>query len=85
LFQPGTFLKHKKYPNRVWIALEVTPELFETTPIDVPFPGVYAFGGMWYGENYLDINSFGKVLYLENISEFTIVKDNDVTIEALKS
>ena len=79
----GTFLKHKDYPNRVWVVLEVTQELFDNTTIDVPKPGFYAFGGMWYGENYLDINSFGKVLFLDN--KFFCVDAKDVTIKQLKS
>lgn len=27
-------------------------------------PGLYAFYGMWYGDNPLDVKSFGKIEYI---------------------
>lgn len=69
-FKHGDLVKHPKY-DRTWRVLQVTQERFDTTDIDVEKSGLYAFGGMWYGTDPLDISSYGKVLELDDT--FTLV------------
>jgi len=62
MFKHGDFLKHKMCNDITWVALEVNQHIFNTTSIDVPKPGLYAFGDRWYGDSLFSIDSYGKVL-----------------------
>lgn len=83
IFRSGDYVKHEDYPNRIWVVLEVTEKYFDEWHIDVPEPGLYAFGGMWYGDDPLDIENFGKVLPLSN--KFSIIDNFLVSIDKLWS
>lgn len=48
---------------RFWIILDVTKEQIERGT-NAEKPGLYAFSGMWYGDDPLNIGSFGKILPL---------------------
>ena len=72
-FRHGDFIKHPDYPKRIWAVLEVSQERFNNTDIDVEKPGLYAFGGFWYGTDRLSIDSYGKVMPLS--SKFTLYEN----------
>jgi len=83
----GDILIFPKY-KRYWIALMVNPEDFEKgiDSIDVESTGLYAFGGMWYGNDPNSKSSFGKVIPIEG--EFEIVghisKSSDEIMKRLR-
>jgi len=60
--------------SRNWIVLFVTNQLWNEG-IDVEKPGHYGFCGMWYGEDFLSVVSYGKVLSLEDAKLIGEVSD----------
>ena len=54
-------VKIKGY-NRNWILLNVSKQEIEDAIIDTKNTGLHAFGGMWYGDDFTDKHSFGKIL-----------------------
>ena len=68
-------VKIKGY-DRNWILLNVTKEELRITGINTNKHGLHAFGGMWYGDDFTDKNSFGKILYIkEKDVEFILSPD----------
>lgn len=84
MYQVGTFLRRKDSPNRIWVVLDVSQNRFDTTTVNVEKPGLYAFGGMWYGYDIMSVDSYGKVLPLDPY-EFYEIPENEVTLKGLKS
>lgn len=61
------------------IVLRVTKSMWRKQGINCDKPGLYLFYGMWYGDNPLDSNSFGKIeyiparyLYLGEVNSFPV-------------
>lgn len=73
----------KNRHTRHWVCLKVTQDMIDTTDINAPYPGLYGFGGMWYGDNPQDNNSFGKILPVEYI-DVVVGRVEDYSIEDLK-
>jgi len=49
--------------NRHWVVLLISQWILDNTDIDVDKPGLYAFGGLWYGDKLPDRHAhYGKVL-----------------------
>lgn len=67
-FKEGDVVKTDSY-SRLWVVFEVTQKEFDETDINVECPGLYAFGGMWYGTDITSRESFGKVLPLDDSFE----------------
>lgn len=63
-------------PERCWVVLEVTREdIDQGTNTDVP--GLYGFGGMWYGERTNDdptnTDSYGKITWFDEEDVIEVV------------
>lgn len=69
--------------HRHWVCLKVTQDEIDNTGINACYPGLYAFGGMWYGDNPQDRNSFGKILPVSH-NDVIIGRIEDYPIEELK-
>ena len=48
---------------RNWVVLPVTKK--DLKRVNADKEGLYAFGGMWYGRNPMKIESYGKILPIE--------------------
>jgi len=85
LFRDDITEQYKKHwsNERYWIVLEVTQEMIDTTGINTDKPGLYAFGGMWYGEDPMDVKSYGKIDYLDSYYEIFFDSVN-LTAEEIK-
>lgn len=68
-------VKIKNY-DRNWILLNVTKEEIENTTINTNSTGLHAFGGMWYGKDFEDKNSFGKILSIKEKDVERVLCDN---------
>lgn len=56
-------LQADKY-SEVWfkvIVLRVTSAMIRRGTVDAPRPGLYGFHGMWYGDDPMDVRSYGKI------------------------
>jgi hypothetical protein len=65
--------------GRHWIALLITQEEIDNDKdCLIDEPGLYLFGGMWYGNDVTNRMSFGKYIMLPNKEEkYTIVGSKD--------
>lgn len=59
-----TQLIQRKGTNRLWVALRVS-KVDIRKGIQAKKPGIYLFGGFWYGKNPQEISSFGKMMSLK--------------------
>ena len=57
----GALVKKEGY-DRFWVVLDITQEDIDATDLNADKPGLYAFGGMQYGNNRYDHDSYGKIL-----------------------
>lgn len=67
---------------RKWVILEVTEADIEAGT-DAVAPGLHAFGGMWYGDEALSINSYGKMISIDGAT--VLGRAEDYTLEELKA
>lgn len=51
--------------NRVWVALPVTRKQVRRG-VNARNPGLYLFGGAWYGKDLANIQSYGKIIPAAN-------------------
>ncbi len=70
--------------KRKWVVLSVTNWDINHTDINTDKPGFHAFGGMWYGDNALSKESYGKMVPMFNEIYRTIGKVHDYTLRELK-
>jgi hypothetical protein len=85
MFAVGDIIKNlEDLGDRFWVVLEVSKEEIENNIVDADEPGLYGFGGMWYGENPLDKASYGKIKYLSTGIFFRMARVQDFTKEKIR-
>ena len=55
--------------HRFWVVLKITEEDIKESDISTETPGLYAFGGMWYGDSPHNHKSYGKMLEISQLQE----------------
>lgn len=84
-FQAGDVLRPLGRDGRCIVMCLVTPEEYHRRGVNAPCPGLYGFGGMWYGDDPRQSASFGKIYDPERFETWERVGSvDDFTIEKLK-
>lgn len=72
---------------RDWVVLSVTQKHLQREGcMNAEKSGLYAFGGMWYGDDPLDVNSYGKIRCLYDYKHVYLIHENlkELDVETVK-
>jgi hypothetical protein len=84
MFEAGNILKPKN-GGRCIVMCVVTPEDWKKNGVNASKPGVYGFGGMWYGDDATNRKCFGKIYDAVNFGEWECIGTiRDFTVEQIK-
>lgn len=61
-----------EYSYRKWIALYVSKKDIKNG-MNCSTPGLYLFGGYWYGRNPNKTKSYGKIIPIEGNHRYTLI------------
>lgn len=61
---------------RHWVVLRVSKRDVDSANVNVTASGLHLFGGMWYGDDKTDTDSYGKV------GDMTAIEPDDIEIIA---
>ena len=70
--------------KRKWVVIEITESDLEQG-VNAPSVGLYAFGGMWYGTDILDYNSYGKILSTVGKDYIIVGNVKDYNLEEIRN
>ena len=69
--------------DRHWVALNITKRDLKKG-VNAPVPGLYGFGGMWYGRKVFNYNSYGKIQNLNEMKIIVVGKARSFSIKDIK-
>ena len=69
--------------RRHWVVLNVTKRDLKMG-VNAPCPGLYGFGGMWYGRKVFNYKSYGKIQNLDGVKIIEIGKARSFSIRDIK-
>jgi hypothetical protein len=69
--------------HRYWVVLNISKKDLQNG-INAPSPGLYGFGGMWYGRKVFHYKSYGKIQSLDDVKITWLGRARSFSIKDIK-